>query len=471
MESTQTFEQIEIKRLFNQWEIKLNINLDSLILKFENEFNIYESSFNLVYLQSFKLLSSNHSMNEMMDCLLNYIDENKIRIEEKEKSLKLIFLSNKNSKIELIINEKNKLCEEIMEKIIKEIKFLKEENKRIKLKIEQIEKEKKMNNLNGNKMKQFKNNFMKKPKIQITNCNLKEVNSINSHINNITTLSTFPSGNIISVSADKSIKIYDKNFKVIQNIQNAHDDGIIDVSIKDENNFVTCSKNKQIKTWIKKENNEKINKEFSLNKIIENAHDDWINKVIYCLNEYIISCSDDKKIKIWKKNNNNQYQCVKILEHNDWISSILLLEDKNILISSGRDGTIFWDLNYYENIIHIKKAICRYKNALKRIDEDRIIVGGDDDEIMIIISIKERKIIKQIQNGFKCWGICIIEELGLFLIGGVSEDIKIYRSDNYECITIIKDAHNNDILGISQLNNGLISSYGKDKIIKVWSFK
>ena len=51
MESTQTFEQIEIKRLFNQWEIKLNINLDSLILKFENEFNIYESSFNLVYLQ------------------------------------------------------------------------------------------------------------------------------------------------------------------------------------------------------------------------------------------------------------------------------------------------------------------------------------------------------------------------------------------------------------------------------------
>ena len=293
MESTQTFEQIEIKRLFNQWEIKLNINLDSLILKFENEFNIYESSFNLVYLQSFKLLSSNHSMNEMMDCLLNYIDENKIRIEEKEKSLKLIFLSNKNSKIELIINEKNKLCEEIIEKLIKEIKSLKEDNKKLikeikslkednktlKLKIEKKEKEEKMNKLNEKKIKQLKNNFIKKPIIQITNCNLKEVNSINSHINNITLLSTFFSGNIISVSSDKSIKIYDKNLKIIQNIENAHDDGIIDLSIKDENNFVTCSKNKEIKTWIKKENNGQFNNEYSINQIIENAHDDWINKV------------------------------------------------------------------------------------------------------------------------------------------------------------------------------------------------
>ena len=484
MESKKLFEQIDIQRQFNQWEIKLNIYLDSIILKIENEFNIYESSFNLVYLQSFQLLSSNHSMNEMIDCLLNYIDNHKIRIEKKENKLKLIFFSNNISKMELIINEKNKLCEEIIEKLIKEIKSLKEDNKKLikeikslkednktlKLKIEKKEKEEKMNKLNEKKIKQLKYNFIKKPIIQITNCNLKEVNSINSHINNITLLSTFFSGNIISVSSDKSIKIYDKNLKIIQNIENAHDDGIIDLSIKDENNFVTCSKNKEIKTWIKKENNGQFNNEYSINQIIENAHDDWINKVIYCLNGNIISCSDDKKIKIWEQNNNNQYQSVKILKHNNWISSILLLEDKNLLISSGRDGTKFWDLNYYEIIIYIKEVICRYKNALKRIDEYRIIVGGDDDEIMKIVSIKERKIIKEIKNGFKCWGICIIEEKGLFLIGGVSKEIKIYRSDNYECINIINNAHNDDILGISELKNGLITSYGKDKIIKVWSF-
>ena len=294
--------------------------------------------------------------------------------------------------------------------------------------------------------------------------NIKLIKTIKAHNNWINSIKLFPSGNIISVSNDKSIKIYDFNLKLLQSIKNAHDDYITSLDIKDENNFVTCSWDHNIKTWIKTKN------KFKLNQILKNTHSDWINQVQYYLNENLISCSNDCTIKIWEENN-KKYQIQTILNVSDWVGSILILEDKNILITSGYDGTKFWNINNFELIINFSNINCGYKNALKRIDEDRIIVGGDDDEIMIIISIKERKIIKQIQNGFKCWGICIIEELGLFLIGGVSKDIKIYRSDNYECITIIKDAHNDNILGISQLNNGLILSYGKDKIIKVWSFK
>ena len=58
---------------------------------------------------------------------------------------------------------------------------------------------------------------------------------------------------------------------------------------------------------------------FNLSQIINNAHDDWINKVIYCLNGNIFSCSRDNKIKIWEENNNNNYQCIKILSHNDCV--------------------------------------------------------------------------------------------------------------------------------------------------------
>ena len=41
---------------------------------------------------------------------------------------------------------------------------------------------------------------------------------IKTHNENITSLSIFPSGNLISVSSDKSIKIFDINFNVLQNI-------------------------------------------------------------------------------------------------------------------------------------------------------------------------------------------------------------------------------------------------------------
>ena len=73
-----------------------------------------------------------------------------------------------------------------------------------------------------------------------------------------------------------------------------------------------------------------------------------ISKIIYCLNGNIISCSYDKTIKIWEEIINNKYQSITILNHLESISSIMLLEDKNYLISSGQDGNYLWNLNNFE---------------------------------------------------------------------------------------------------------------------------
>ena len=129
-----------------------------------------------------------------------------------------------------------------------------------------------------------------------------------------------------------------------------------------------------------------------------------------------------------------------------------------------------WNMDNYKVIYYFDKAICQESNALKRIDEYRIIVGGTpSNKKILIISINKWEIIKEINNEFLCWGICIIEEKGIFLIGGVSKEIKIYRSDNYECIKIINNAHNNFIFGLDELQDNSLVSYGSDKIIKVWS--
>ena len=152
----------------------------------------------------------------------------------------------------------------------------------------------------------------------------------------------FPSGNVIFTSKDKSIIIYDIHFNILQNIPNAHNKGILYVEIKDENTFITCFSDKNIRLWIKNNN------KFKINKIIKNAHNDSIYKVIYCSNGYLISCSWDKTVKIWKENNNN-YENIKILNHSEYIYS-LLLEDKNILISSGVDDTKLWNYNEINNI-------------------------------------------------------------------------------------------------------------------------
>ena len=67
-------------------------------------------------------------------------------------------------------------------------------------------------------------------------------------------------------------------------------------------------------------------------------------------------------------------------------------------------------------------------------------------------------------------GIILIENKGLFLVGGVSKDIRIYRNDNYECIQEINDTHNDEIKGFIELKDGSFASFSKDETIKIWSF-
>ena len=63
----------------------------------------------MIYLQIFKLLSSNNSLRQMIDSLLNYINSNKIMIKENKTNLKLIFPQKDILNIELIINKKSSL--------------------------------------------------------------------------------------------------------------------------------------------------------------------------------------------------------------------------------------------------------------------------------------------------------------------------------------------------------------------------
>ena len=297
---------------------------------------------------------------------------------------------------------------------------------------------------------------------------LKLFNIINNpHSNIISSITTFPSENIISVSYDYSIKIWDQYFNNIQTIKYAHKTFINDVYVKDEDNFVTCSYDKKIKTWIRNKKDIKREK-FKLNQTIEKAHNSIINKVIYLSNENLISCSEDKTLKIWEKNI-NKYQLTTVLTHLLPIRSIIFLEDKNLIVSSGLDGIKLWKKHNHEIFFSLKKAICFHKNAIKRIDHDKIIIGGKDNSI--VFSLKKKKIIKEIKNSFECHSICVIQDKKIFVISGQGNDLKVYNINNFKCIQIIKDAHANLILGLSNINNNCIASYGKDKTIKIWSFE
>jgi len=151
----------------------------------------------------------------MIEFINGLIDQNNIKIEENEINLKFILISTlyNHPNVELILNKKNIISNEIIQKLINEIKDIKDNNNKLNERIEIIEK-------NNNKLKNENNEIKKRIKIleeyhkdkykeQLTKCNLKNIKSIQPHNDVISSMCCFPSGNIISVSDDKSIIIYD----------------------------------------------------------------------------------------------------------------------------------------------------------------------------------------------------------------------------------------------------------------------
>ena len=80
-------------------------------------------------------------------------------------------------------------------------------------------------------------------------------------IDNILSISIFPSNNLVCGFGNGDLKFFNNEFEENKNlmIKKAHKNNILFIEIKDENNFFTCSNDLKIK----------------------DAHQDTINKIIY----------------------------------------------------------------------------------------------------------------------------------------------------------------------------------------------
>ena len=467
--------------IYNEWKINLSFNENEIKIKMNklNLFEYYEEVFTFNYLKNLIFFFSNISIKEILNEIIEIIKNKNLIIKEikEEKKLILTLKSNIDNilKNDFILKKNIKINNTLIEYLYEKVEYLLSENEKLQstITILQHENTELKNEINSKrkilekikdlekrvfeKFENLENKNSKKNKLIFHN-----IKTINAHNDWVTTVSVFPSGKIISVSKDKTIKIWDENFNIIQIIENQHSNKIDYISIKNENNFITCSFDKSINIYRKEKN------KFILRKKISNAHNDEIRKVIYCDNGNIFSCSFDRTIKYWEEVSNNNFQIISILNHSNTIWSILKVDFKNLFISSGLDGTKFWNLNNFECINYIKDVKCYCWNAISLLDENRLIIGGGNDNILKIISLINLEVIYKINNEFKCWGILNIIDKNVFLIGGISLNIKIYNSIDYKLMYNIEKCHNDSINGITLLNNGLVATYSDDCSIKVW---
>ena len=290
----------------------------------------------------------------------------------------------------------------------------------------------------------------------ILNTNIS--NTLNYHTDSVNQIILLQDERIASCSEDKSIIIYNKEDYSIQLQINL--DGYIYNIIQGNNGYIFASIAGGIISIIKLT---------SLNsyEIIQNfkPHNKRVNKIIELKDGRYVSCSSDKTIKIWTFNN-NELILDNTLNQNNEISSIIEFKENEITsIPEGNSSIIFWNINELKVISQINQIECNYGvNNIKKLLNDIIIVGGKK----FIYLINNYELINKIEINSECYSICYLND-GSILTGDKKGYIKKWNLNNYELKLIEENkVHDNSILVISQLKDGLLLSGSEDTKINIY---
>ena len=193
--------------------------------------------------------------------------------------------------------------------------------------------------------------------------------------------------NILLISVENLIKIYDiDKDKEINSIYRAQN-GINDLLKIDKNKIMISSKDKTIKLF------QFTDDYFNMNCLqsIE-IHKEEVNETIKLKsNNYYASCSDDKTIKIWELRNEGYGLKKELKGHETGIKSIFSLPNNEIVSASKGRFIKFW--NYEQCLNTLEISDYPLHKCISLLD-DSIISIGTDKSIIFINFIKKEKIKK-----------------------------------------------------------------------------
>jgi len=303
------------------------------------------------------------------------------------------------------------------------------------------------------------------------------------NIENITTIHFDSAVNCIKILNDGNLiltsknllKIYSKIFyKEIMNIH-IFDGNIFYVTQLKNNNIIACGNNKSIKIFKLKIEE----KNYEIIQNINNAHNWFITKVKKLLNNKIISICADKSFKIWNLDEKtNQFFCDFHLNEKNFILDCLQLNEKILLYSATafkKDMLIKYNLINKEKDDKIKKI--RNENMGSITNGNNIKLLNNNFVVYLqtyfisIVDLKNFFIVKEIKiNQFQNYCVFVSKE-NEFLVGNENgEIIKLLWNDNNLIIQFIKsNAENSKINKIIKINNKMIGTCSNSNNVKIFN--
>ena len=317
--------------------------------------------------------------------------------------------------------------------------------------LEQIKnKDNKDNNINN----QINNNNL----YNDFNIELKNpIHILNYHTDDVYCLTLLNDGRLVSGSVDCSIIIYNKKTFKPELVIKEHNDTVIWITQLISGILASCSSDKTIKLF-----NIKGNKYEVLQTL--NDHTNIILKIIELKNRALVSCSWDCSILFYIKDN-SKYKKDSQISTNGKCFDIIQTKDNEICYDNGNNTICFYDLldkkvKFSVSNISMRRMIMMTKDLL-------LITGENKISIINVNNYKLRII--DVSGAGDIWGVCMLNE-NMILTGDKAKIIRQWKIEDDNLILVSKKekAHDGWIYTLMNLRNGHIASGSGDETIKIW---
>ena len=288
---------------------------------------------------------------------------------------------------------------------------------------------------------------------------IKEIKTINACAS-IYYLLLLQDGRVASCSWSPDVKIINLESETCELVLSDHRDTVTHISQLPNGKLVSCSRDKSIKIWTIYKTS------YSLDHSIEDAHGDWILKIISLSHDRMATCSKDRRIKIW--NTNTPYECKKILKgHQNIVSSIIQLKDKEQLLSGSEDRTLrVWDLESYQCVLIITHMYYTKKSLLE-IDHYIVLACGNDIKLLNSSTFQLEKAVEDKITG-TVWSM--IELRGGNVLFGTSEGKLCLYDVKNNSIKIQADSIDGGVSSLMNLDDSTFLSGSQVFSIKLWKY-
>ena len=292
--------------------------------------------------------------------------------------------------------------------------------------------------------------------------------TITEHNDYINCLIILKDGRLASCSNDKSVKIYNKNNKIVEiNInENSQISYIFEV---EDNVLMTCLRDgvTNVYKFLSDKQYQKI-------QSIEIDGKNTIKKIIKLINGNFISISNSLYLKIWNYLN-QKYNLFKSISSNNSYRFEDIIEVKNDEIVAQINSTeylSFIDIKNEKEIYRLNVSNIRGNHIyeLQMLNKNVLFYGLDMN--IFLIDINSHNIIKRIDNlNFQIYCSNVLSE-NMVVLGVQNGNLIILKiSNNYNQINTSKIiAHGDCVKCIIKGENGKLISASNDKLIKIWDY-